>query len=137
MQLIRTCNHSLGNGVTAGNNQVVRREIKLLHRQWHERKVLSECSMSKGELLKEGSVYWFVQDESTLIRWQKIHKTEQVRLGKAEKDLLKDTVSAGICHQPVMNDSDFQRSILVSTKAIGFSYRGAKCLDLYTEAVNL
>src|SRR5208282_2255774 len=61
-------------------------------------------------MLKKRRVYRLVKDESSLIAWEEIHKAEQIRVGKAGKDLLQHTVGATICYEPVMNDSGLHYS---------------------------
>jgi hypothetical protein len=58
-------------------------------------------------MLKKRGVHWLIQDESTLIRGQKIHQTEQLRLWEAGEDLFKHSISTAICYEPVMNDGGF------------------------------
>jgi hypothetical protein len=60
--------------------------------------------------------------ERTLVRGHKIHKAEQVGISIQSDDLFQTALRAGIGHEPVMNNSGFQRVSLLSGCPLELAY---------------
>ena len=107
MQLVRPGEHTLGDGVATGNDQVVRRHVELLDGQWHQRKILLVMRFGLGQLLDEGRRGAFATETGSIFIGKKVDHGEQVGFRPGLEQPGEHVFGARIGHQPIMNNGDF------------------------------
>src|SRR5688572_19627308 len=96
MGLIRASNYTFCYRMRARNYEVVITQIKLLDRQWHQRKIFSVRCFRPWHSLQEGSFWALPLQKPAVIFRNEIKQREHISIGIDFKDTLQHPLSSRI-----------------------------------------
>src|SRR5262245_9091888 len=105
--LVRTCENPFCERIATRDDQIVGREVELLDRQGHDRKIRPIARLRARQLLNKGGRDRFVLEKTALLRWNRVDHAENVRLRKDQEELFEDAFGAAVKRKPIVHDSDF------------------------------
>ena len=109
MQLVGSGQDALGDGITAGNDERVGRQIELLDRVRHDGQITAIFPLSERQILDERRCGPSSSKETPLLLWNEIHECKYVGVRSDRKNLLQNAFSPAVDCQPVMYDRNLRR----------------------------
>src|SRR5260370_36064560 len=89
VNLVRASNDAFCDGVTARNDEVVTRNVKLFNRQRHQRQVMTVFCSCERKSLDKGRPNWLVQKAKSIGWRQKISQRKKHGVPKATQHLVQ------------------------------------------------
>src|SRR5258708_29425462 len=106
VNMVRVSNDALCDGVTARNDEVVTRNVKLFNRQRHQRQVMTVFCSCERKSLDKGRPNWLVQNAKSIGWRQKIYQTKQIGVRKTLQHLFQNTLRARVGHHPLVSQGN-------------------------------
>ena len=106
MELPGSGDHALGDGVGAGDHEIVVGQVELLDRDRHQGKKEAVIAVGLDELLNEGRLHFAAAEETALVFRQDVEEAEDIGIGEDGEDLFQYPLSTAEGVEPVMDHSD-------------------------------
>jgi hypothetical protein len=98
--------HALGDGVGAGDHEVVVGQVELLDRDRHQGEKEAMIAVGLYKLLNKGRLHFTAAEKTALVFGQNVEEAEDVGIGEDGEDLFQYPLSTAEGVEPVMNHSD-------------------------------